>query len=498
MDLYCTRPGCTKPVNPFPDLDDPATLKTVQQKYCTSCGMPLILIGHYLPQKLLGQGGFGAAFLARDRYTPGLRRCVVKQFQPVNTLTPAQLQVAQHLFEREAEVLEQLGNHAQIPDLFSFFDLTVPGWQPGKQEKFFYLVQEFIDGQTLEEELAQKGILSSQEVLEILQAILPVLQYVHENGSIHRDIKPSNIMRHRNGRIYLLDFGAVRQATKAGTHSTSIYSEGFAPPEQMGGREVYPSSDLYALAVTCIMLLTNKLPQDLLDTYSNTWQWRKDAPTVSKSLADVLDRMLRSAPSERFQSATEVLQVLSMPAAKAPVVRSKSAPAPPANPPGSGGSSSASSSTSMQPSAPVNPGSATPVPAAPANVAPVRPAIAPFSTMELLASAGFTGFEAGLVGIALISLLGTSLISGGFWVVLLAGLVFAQSRRLIERMDLVILSGMSLVLVLLVSPLRQAIAVPLAGSPLLTVLFIAGMAGLGAIAATILFRLIFKVISRFL
>ena len=100
MEVYCTRSGCPRPQNYFGDLENSATLKTVQQKYCTTCGMPLILVGRYLPLKLLGQGGFGAAFLARDRYTPRMRSCVVKQFKPAGDLTPAQLEIAQQLFER--------------------------------------------------------------------------------------------------------------------------------------------------------------------------------------------------------------------------------------------------------------------------------------------------------------------------------------------------------------------------------------------------------------
>lgn len=266
MEVHCTRPVCPRPVNHFADLDNSATLRTVQQKYCTACGMPLILVGRYVPQKLLGRGGFGAAYLARDRYTPAMRQCVVKQFQPAGDLSPAQLEMAQKLFEREGEVLEELGNkHPQIPDLLAFFELDVPSRTPSKPDRFFYLVQEFIDGHDMEWELEQKKQFSEAEVLEVLTEILKVLKFVHSNGSIHRDIKPSNIMRHRDGRLFLLDFGAVKQLTSAAAGqgakaSTGIYSMGFAPPEQMSGNTVYPATDLYALGVTCITLLTESSP----------------------------------------------------------------------------------------------------------------------------------------------------------------------------------------------------------------------------------------------
>ncbi|MDX2241918.1 MAG: serine/threonine-protein kinase [Leptolyngbyaceae cyanobacterium bins.302] len=476
MDLYCTRPGCPKPVNPFADLDDAATLKSVPQKYCTSCGMPLILVGRYLPTKLLGQGGFGAAFLACDRYTPAMRQCVVKLFLPSNTLSPTQLQTAQELFEREAQALDELGNeHPQIPDLFAFFELTVPAWQPNKEDQFFYLVQEYIDGQTMEEELNQHGVFSSAAVIEVLREILTVLQFVHDRGAIHRDIKPTNIMRHRNGLIYLLDFGAVRQVAKGGK-STGIYSEGYAPPEQMNGSEVYPSSDLYALAVTCILLLTGKQPTDLYDAYRNVWRWRNDAPQVNPALADVLDRMLQVTPSERYQSAVDVLQAL--------VTITQSAGAATHQ---QGSSNAAVPATTLPPAG-------NPAPLAPP---PLRPAIAPFSIPELLLGAGFTGFQGGLLAIALVSLLGTTALSAGFWLILLVGLILAQSRRVIERVDLLLLAGLTLVLVLFIPPLRTAIA-PFLGNGLITILVVAGFASLGAIAVTILFRLIYLLARRFL
>ena len=189
----------------------------------------------------------------------------------------------------------------------------MPDLQSPKQDKLFYLVQEFIDGQDLEQELAQRGKFSEVEVLEVLKQILPVLRFVHDNGSIHRDIKPSNIMRDRRGRLYLLDFGAVKQVAKvaasASQRSTGIYSMGFAPPEQMSGGEVYPSTDLYALAVTCLTLLTGKEAAELFDAYNNQWNWRAHV-RVSAQFAAVLDRMLLSAPNQRFQSAQEVLDAL--------------------------------------------------------------------------------------------------------------------------------------------------------------------------------------------
>jgi serine/threonine-protein kinase len=482
MDLYCTRPGCPKPVNPFVDLDDPAILKSVPQKYCTRCGMPLILIGRYLPLKLLGRGGFGAAFLARDRYTPKLRQCVVKQFQPASHFTPSQLQVAQELFEREAQALEDLGNaHPAIPDLYAFFELTVPSYPPGQQVKFFYLVQEFIDGETLETELAKQGPFSPQDVTIVLQEVLAILQFVHDHGSIHRDIKPSNIMRNPEGRIYLLDFGAVRQAAKVNVKSTGIFSEGFAPPEQMRGGEIYPSSDLYALAVTALVLLTGRLPDELYDARNDVWQWRAYAPQVSNSLAQVLNRMLNSSPSQRFQSASEVLAALTPQASSPASLTSPPSPSP------------ISSSPVPNPQPPIP----NPQPSSRPSLS-LPPSIAPFSTLELLANAGFTGFTGGIIGIALASLLGTTLISGGFWLLLLLGLVVLQSRRIIERVDLLIIMGVSLALVLLVAPLRQIIALPIAGSPLLTVVMIATFLGLAAILITIVFRLVYLLLSRIL
>jgi serine/threonine protein kinase len=491
MEIYCTRPSCARPTNFFPDLDDRATLTTAQQKFCTACGMPLILVGRYIPSKLLGQGGFGAAFLARDRYTPTLRQCVVKQFQPSGDLNPQQLKIAQDLFEREAETLEELGSaHPQIPNLYAFFPLATPSRQLGREDQFFYLVQEFIDGQDLEAELKTKGKFSEAEALEVLQEILKVLKFVHENGSIHRDIKPSNIMRDRKGRLVLLDFGAVKQVTTAAGspsgRSTGIYTPGYAPPEQMSGNQVYPSSDLYALAVTVVELLTAKDPRgdELYDSYNNQWKWRNYAQ-VSDTLAAVLERMLSSTPNQRFQSAQDVLDALASQPTPPPLPVTPPPPRPPNYP------------TTAIPPVP-QPPSPSPVAPTPVNPQPVpssphaKVRTSNFSLVELLTGAAFTGFEGALLLIALTSLLPSPGISIGLWGMILGGLIFAEFRRIIEKFDFLIIGGITLGVVVFLPFLHNSI-------PNISYIFVLPLlAAAGAIASTALFRLIYLLLSRIL
>ncbi|BAZ66794.1 MAG: serine/threonine protein kinase [Pelatocladus maniniholoensis HA4357-MV3] len=478
MEIYCTRPGCPRPRNYFPDLDDHSILRTVQQKYCTTCGMPLILVGRYLPSKLLGRGGFGAAFLACDRYTPGMRQCVVKQFQPAGNLSPTQLQLAQDLFEREATVLEEIGSlHEQIPDLFAYFPIIVSSFfQPGQQEQFFYLVQEYIDGQNLEEELAHKGKFSEPEVLDVLQDILKILQFVHHKGIIHRDIKPSNIMRHRNGKLYLLDFGAVKQVAKAppgGVHSsTGIFSLGFAPPEQMSGGQVFPSTDLYALAVTIVMLLTGeKDVTQLFDVYSNQWKWHERV-SVSPLLANALDRMLLPAANQRFQSAQEVLDVLN--STFQPITSTHIHPHQPTQLPSQTKSQPQSRHTQPPQQIPLS--------------ATLR--IAPLSTLELLIGSGFSGFEGGLIAIALYSVLRSTNMTLAACAVILAVLLLGQKQRWIEKTEMLVFVAGTFAAIFFFPFLRAGLTIEQ-----VTIISIAG--GLVAIAVTALFRLIYKLLTLF-
>ncbi|MEH2248854.1 serine/threonine-protein kinase [Nostoc sp.] len=466
MEVYCTRPRCPRPQNYFADLDDITMLKTMQQKYCITCGMPLMLDGRYVPMKLLGRGGFGAAFLARDRRIPGMRQCVVKQFQPVGNLTSTQLQQAQLMFEREAEVLAQLGNdHEQIPDLFAFFPVIVNSLQPGQQDQFFYLVQEYINGQNLEEELVQNGKFSEQQVLEVLQEILKVLKFVHDRGIIHRDIKLSNIMRRRDGKLFLLDFGAVKQVTNAAlgsaASSTGIYSMGFAPPEQMAGGQVFPSTDLYALAVTLITLLTNQEAVQLFDAYNNQWKWRSQV-SVNPRLADILDKMLLPAANQRFQSAQEVLDALNLQPLAPTQLNSPSATLPPQLPKGS------------------------------SPVVPRRPSTQPaFSTVELLGGAAFSGFEGALIAIALFGLVKSPIITLTTSALILGILIFAQTRRWIEKFDLLIIPTISFAIIFFLPFLQGGLGIQ-------AVVILAVAAGLVAISLTAVFRLIYKLLSLLL
>ncbi|MCC5636651.1 serine/threonine protein kinase [Nostoc sp. CHAB 5844] len=452
MEAYCTRPRCPRPKNYFADLDDVTTLKTAQQKYCATCGMPLILDGRYMSTKLLGRGGFASAFLARDRRIPGIRACVVKQFQPAGDISSNQLRIAQQLFEREADVLAEIGReHEQIPELYAFFQVTVPSFtQPNHEEQFFYLVQEYIDGLNLEEELTQKGKFSEAEILYLLQEILKILKFVHDKSILHRDIKPSNIMRRQDGKLFLLDFGAVKQVTNvaSGTvasSSTGIYSAGFAPPEQMTGNQVFPCTDLYALAVTAVTLLTGESATQLFDPLINQWTWRS-LVNINPHLADVLDKMLLPAVSQRFQSAEEVLAELF---------------------------------TQVIP------------PTTLGNTPPQPQVIQPhstFSTWELLAGAAFSGFESALIAIALSSLLPSAIITLMITSVILALIIFAQTRRWIEKTDLLIIAGITFAIVFFV-PFLQA------GLDIQQLVILAVASSLIAIAFTTLFRLIYKLLS---
>jgi formylglycine-generating enzyme required for sulfatase activity len=291
---YCINPSCAAPAKNSNDTN-----------FCVTCGASLRLKDRYRAQKLLGQGGFGKTFKAVDEDRPGQPLCVIKQFAYSNSDHQTQ-QIALNLFYEEAKHLQSLGSHPQIPELLAYFDVD---GQP-------YLVQQYIDGQDLEQELAAEGQFTQQKIYELLESLLPVLDFLHNQPKpvIHRDIKPANIIRRRaDGVLILVDFGAAKLATQTmlAKTGTMIGSPEFAAPEQTRGKPTF-ASDIYSLGVTCIYLLTNVPPFDLFDIGEDRWVWRDylvDNP-VDDLLGEVLDGSIVNALARRYRSVTEFLSML--------------------------------------------------------------------------------------------------------------------------------------------------------------------------------------------
>ncbi|MBW4611406.1 MAG: ABC transporter substrate-binding protein [Hassallia sp. WJT32-NPBG1] len=313
MKIYCTNPNCRYPENEVPD--EFRNLRNHQQRYCSSCGMTLILKTRYLPLEQIGWGGFGKTFRAWDAHLQ--QQCIVKQLQPRNTsrnpFSQSELELIKKSFEEEAKALRDI-KHEQIPQLYDYFELPAPfDSQEEFRKELFYLVQEYVQGETLDKELNNKGRFSETEVVQDLGQLLNVLKYIHgKRQVIHRDIKLSNIIRHENGTLYLIDFGAavkrklepkipVEQSMAMGTPI-------FAPPEQLAGKSIFFSSDLYSLAATCICLLTGRNVNELWN--QNRWIWREYV-NVNDKFADILDRMLSYQPENRYESAESVISALS-------------------------------------------------------------------------------------------------------------------------------------------------------------------------------------------
>lgn len=327
---------------------------STDSRFCRLCGEALsvpVAAGELLGWRYrivaeLGHGGFGRTYLAADtnRFD---EHCVLKELAP-QVDSDSALQKAQELFAREAGILYKL-QHAQIPSFREMFRAT---WQG---HDGLFLVQDYVEGDNyydlLKQRQRQGKTFAEAEVVQLLQQLLPVLDYIHCAGVIHRDISPDNLIRRSQDELpVLIDFGGVKQMAARvlssgeiaplppGTESnvTRLGKVGYAPAEQLEQGEVYPHSDLYALAVTILVLVTGKEPQELFGGAKagdrRAWQHQIQLPAA---LIAVLNRMLDPYPTKRYQSAQAVLQALATvytPASPGPGAAKVGPVAPPLSP----------------------------------------------------------------------------------------------------------------------------------------------------------------------
>ncbi|WP_414576600.1 protein kinase domain-containing protein [Anabaena sp. CCY 9402-a] len=264
-----------------------------------------LLDGRYRIIQVLSAGGFGETYIAEDTRRIGNPRCVVKHLKPASD-DPNYLKIARRLFYSEAETLEKLGDHNQIPRPLAYFE----------EDEEFYLVQDFIEGRPLSAEMLPGQRWSESQVVEMLQDVLGILDFVHSYGVIHRDIKPDNLIRRvKDDKLVLIDFGAVKQvrsplATNQSqiTATVAIGTPGYMPAEQGQGKP-RPNSDIYALGMIGIQALTGCYPTQLQED-PNTGEvlWQNYAQ-VSDRLAAILNKMVRyDYRKDRYQSVGEVFQ----------------------------------------------------------------------------------------------------------------------------------------------------------------------------------------------
>jgi serine/threonine protein kinase len=251
-------------------------------------------------------GGFGQTYIAEDTQRPGRPQCVVKHLMPA-THNPQFMELARRLFSTEAEILEKLGRHDQIPQLLAYFE----------DNNEFFLVQEFIEGYPLSEEMLPGHPMLESQVITILEEVLNILTFVHGYGVIHRDIKPNNIMRRSQDRKpILIDFGAVKKISTqfvnpqtTETPTIAIGTGGYIAPEQALGHPRL-ASDIYSLGMTVVEALTGISPRNLPeDSVTGDLLWQYQA-RVSPELAMIIDKMIARNLAQRYQSAAEVLDAL--------------------------------------------------------------------------------------------------------------------------------------------------------------------------------------------
>lgn len=261
-----------------------------------------ILGSRYQVLEYIAEGGFGRTYLAQDTQLPGRDLCIVKQLAP-SFNAPKLLTIARRLFKSEATALHSLGHHPQIPKLLAYFE----------EEEKFYLVQQYIPGQTLDKEITSAKVWSTDQVVELLKDCLNTLRFIHDRGVIHRDLKPANLIRRDSDRkIVLVDFGTVKnilqgQNSIAGL-TVSVGTQGYMPIEQARGKP-RASSDLYALGMIGIQALTGVKPLNLEEDENGEIIWSHLVDTKPE-LIKILTKMTRYNYMDRYSSAQSVLDDL--------------------------------------------------------------------------------------------------------------------------------------------------------------------------------------------
>jgi serine/threonine protein kinase len=281
----CANPRCVQP--------------DVFQQRCRTCQsltVNALVAGRYRIERALGKGGFSISYLVQDLDYFG-EYCALKELHAHYSLQDIEeLETATRLFQREAQILIKL-DHPGIPKLYSYF----------QDKKYYYLLREYIPGENLAEQLAQRQTLYNEtEARHLLYELADILVYLHNQNPpiIHRDIKPQNLLHHVDGRLLLIDFGAVSQATYA-TGRTFIGSPGYTPVEQIAGQPL-PQSDLYAVGATVLRLMTGLQPHQIYDKKTRRLEWQRYLQ-VSNGLTTLLDALVAPHHHDRLDNA-ELLQ----------------------------------------------------------------------------------------------------------------------------------------------------------------------------------------------
>ena len=319
---YCFNPVCSQPENPEKQTD------------CINCGLSLKLNNRYRGLSLLGIGRYARTFLAVDEGEEQPQRCVVKQFLPnsklnldpeeFHTSLPQQVNASPNpepdrkvidVFFAKAEALKEIGESPQIPSVFDYF----------AEDECLYLVQEFIQGENLLEELKEEGSFRIKKIENLLKQLLPVLKFVHDHQVVHGNIKPENILRRpisgennadpdsRKGELVLIDCGLSPEVVNMGFKSTGVVklTNEYAPLEQLRCGSVYPASDLYSLGVTCMRLLTGATIDELYDFLKGGWRWSEAIEKIkieqNEKLAEVLEKLLKEGLNDRYPTAEQAL-----------------------------------------------------------------------------------------------------------------------------------------------------------------------------------------------